>query len=294
MALNKIPGRQLTLALMCILLPVVLETFLLDIMEAIWFLHLIAIFFFTYYLSTFFAFLLVISTICLHIIWELIEHLVEGFSTYRDLEVLMFLSLLKLLLFFGLKYLLREGERRQQELEEANKKLKHLAQHDSLTHLPNRYFINEYLAKAINRCIENKKRLAVIFMDIDNFKLVNDRYGHDVGDKLLKEVAKGILTCIRAQDIFARQGGDEFILLLEDVSEKEVVGITERIMKKFSAPFLIDGIEIYSSTSIGISFYPEDGRDAPTLIKNADLAMYEVKRQGGGGSQFFSRQKENK
>ncbi|SOC22709.1 diguanylate cyclase (GGDEF)-like protein [Ureibacillus xyleni] len=175
-----------------------------------------------------------------------------------------------------------------EELEAANKEILKLAQYDTLTGLMNRNYFNYIIERIIAETSENKKHLAVAFIDLDRFKVVNDTYGHGIGDLLLKEVAKRILTIVEEKDIVSRQGGDEFILLLQDVCPVDVEVIMKNIIHNLSLPFMIDGKEIHCSPSIGISCFPTDAQDATTLIKYADLAMYKAKEKGRNNYQFFT------
>src|SRR5205814_2302687 len=131
--------------------------------------------------------------------------------------------------------------------------------------------------------------LAVLFLDLDRFKVINDSLGHNIGDRLLQEVAQRVQSCLRESDTVARLGGDEFTLLLPNlVNSEDAAPIAQKIIETIRAPFHIDGRELYTTTSIGISLYPEDAADAETLIKNADTAMYQAKEQGRDNYQLFN------
>ncbi len=169
-------------------------------------------------------------------------------------------------------------------------KMTHLAQHDALTGLPNRVLLNDRLAQSIARARRNDFRVAVLFIDVDRFKQVNDTLGHSVGDELLKQMAARLQTCIRASDTVCRQGGDEFVILLGEVRDAEAVGqVAQRVLATGERPYLIDGHEIHSTVSVGISVYPDDGDDVDSMIKCADAAMYSAKELGRNNSQFFTR-----
>lgn len=164
-----------------------------------------------------------------------------------------------------------------------------LAYYDSLTHLPNRALFKERLEKAISRASRLKGKLAVMYLDLDNFKIINDSMGHDMGDKTLQKLAKKITACIRTEDTLSRIGGDEFIILLEDITGKdEAIYTAQRIQETCSQPLLIDDKEIYASFSVGICIYPDNGEDMQTLIKNADTAMYHVKSNHKDNFHLFS------
>lgn len=168
------------------------------------------------------------------------------------------------------------------------KKMAHLAQHDFLTNLPNRVLLIDRIAQAISSAKRNKKQLAILFLDLDNFKNINDSLGHTIGDELLRSVASRLTACVRESDTVCRQGGDEFIILLtETSSEKYAATTADKILGMLALPHTIDGNELYVTTSIGISVYPADGIDTETLIKNADTAMYHAKDIGRNNYQFF-------
>jgi len=174
-------------------------------------------------------------------------------------------------------------------LKETQKKLEQLASVDTLTGLPNRRLVQDRLERAVLRAKRQQGRLAVMFMDLDGFKGVNDTYGHDVGDLLLREVARRLCTCVRASDTIGRFGGDEFAIVLEDADlPEDAVRIGERIVAAFAAPFILNGHSVRSTASIGVALYPQNGADAMTLLKNADVAMYQAKRAGRNGFEFFT------
>jgi len=164
-----------------------------------------------------------------------------------------------------------------------------MAYHDSLTKLPNRLKLTEHLKTAISQATETRTRLAVIFIDLDGFKYVNDTLGHDSGDVLLIEAARRIEAHLTSDDLLSRHGGDEFILLLNNIaSDAEIASRTEAIRKSLLPVVTIAGQEAYVSGSIGVATFPEHGRDYSSLIKHADLAMYQAKRLGRNNCQFFT------
>ncbi|MEN3363967.1 MAG: hypothetical protein V7606_1241 [Burkholderiales bacterium] len=169
-------------------------------------------------------------------------------------------------------------------------KMTHLTQHDSLTDLPNRLLLNDRLSQAIALALRNHKKTALILLDLDRFKHVNDTLGHIVGDHLLQEIGQRIKGCMRETDTVSRQGGDEFVILLQEVSD--TIGAARAATQLLSAiaqPYFIDGHEVHITGSIGISICPDDGEDADTIIKHADAAMYQAKMQGRNKYQFFTR-----
>lgn len=174
-------------------------------------------------------------------------------------------------------------------VKSAEARLDYLAHHDSLTDLPNRLLLNDRLSHAITRAARKDQTIAVIFLDLDRFKHVNDSFGHTLGDSLLQQAARRLGQCIRADDTVARIGGDEFTLLLEDVAGEEAASIVaEKVVEAFAAPFRIDQHEIYVSPSLGVALYPGCGEDADTLLRNADAAMYQAKQQSGNTYAFYS------
>jgi diguanylate cyclase (GGDEF)-like protein/PAS domain S-box-containing protein len=164
-----------------------------------------------------------------------------------------------------------------------------MAHHDALTDLPNRLLLRDRLAQAITVAARNKQKLAVLFCDLDRFKQVNDSLGHAYGDALLKEVALRLTRCVRASDTVSRQGGDEFLILLQDVTDTASIAVTaEKIRAAICTPFDIQDHVVHIGVSIGISIFPDDGADQHALIKHADAAMYEAKNNGRDRFQFFT------
>jgi two-component system cell cycle response regulator len=160
----------------------------------------------------------------------------------------------------------------------SEEKILHMATHDPLTGLPNRILFDDRLAMDLAYSQRNKKKLAVMLMDLDHFKDINDAMGHSVGDKLLQEVGKRLTKSLRKTDTVARMGGDEFLLLIPDVSRVTAVyKLTLKILECLRKPFFIDSHKIYITASLGISIFPRDGHVPNSLIKNADIAMYRAK-----------------
>jgi diguanylate cyclase (GGDEF)-like protein/PAS domain S-box-containing protein len=167
-------------------------------------------------------------------------------------------------------------------------KMSHLAEHDALTSLPNRALLNDRLEHGITLARRNNRQMAVLFIDLDHFKHINDSLGHLIGDRILKAVAQRILPCIRNSDTVSRQGGDEFVVLLSEINRIEDAGvIAEKIRLALLDPFTIDDHYLHLTASIGVSVYPSDGEDASALIQYADTAMYHAKERGRNKSQFF-------
>jgi len=181
------------------------------------------------------------------------------------------------------------------EISTMKQNLQILATHDALTGLPNRLLLYDRFSTAIASAERNNKKLAVMSVDVDNFKDVNDNLGHLVGDKALIAVAQGLSGLLRRVDTVSRFGGDEFILLLGEIEKPEdALRITEGILKEFRRPFIIEENTLSLSLSIGISFYPDDGSDMDELMKKSDEALYFVKENGRDSYQFYDRIKDYK
>ena len=164
----------------------------------------------------------------------------------------------------------------------------HSAEHDFLTGLPNRMLLNDRVSQAIALAPRHHKRVAVLFLDLDGFKHINDSLGHPTGDKLLQSIAKRLVECVRGSDTVSRQGGDEFVVLLSEVERSEDTAITaRRMLQAVAEAHSIDHHDLHVTTSIGVSVFPDDGLDAETLIKNADTAMYQAKENGRQSYKFF-------
>jgi len=175
------------------------------------------------------------------------------------------------------------------ELKQAEKEIEKLAYYDSLTGLPNRLLLQDRLHYALDWAKRESESLAVMFLDLDHFKLINDSLGHSAGDQLLIAVSERLQRCIRKTDTVARLGGDEFVILLPNIKRiSDVSNLAQKVLHSLMSPFKIRDREIFTSTSIGISLCPDDGEDEETLIRNADLAMYQAKEHGRNAYQFFS------
>ena len=185
----------------------------------------------------------------------------------------------------------RQADQLAQYLQrrEAENRLQYVATHDALTQLLNRASFVEQLALALKRAVRNRQGVAVLFLDLDRFKVVNDTIGHSAGDRLLQECASRFKASLREFDTLARFGGDEFVVLVDQISDPhQVPAVATRLLASLAAPFSINGTEVTLCASVGISTYPEDGDDAETLLKNADIAMYRAKQEGRGAHQFYS------
>jgi diguanylate cyclase (GGDEF)-like protein/PAS domain S-box-containing protein len=167
-------------------------------------------------------------------------------------------------------------------------RMSYLAQHDFLTELPNRMLLNDRLKQATALAHRHQSLLAVLFVDVDHFKCVNDSFGHAIGDQLLQSVSRRLVACVRSADTVSRLGGDEFVVLLSEVARAEDATLgSDKILTALSAPHHIEHRDLNVTVSIGISVYPGDGRDAETLLKNADAALFHAKAKGGNRRQVF-------
>jgi diguanylate cyclase (GGDEF)-like protein/PAS domain S-box-containing protein len=188
------------------------------------------------------------------------------------------------------------------ERKEAEERIRYLAYYDSLTGLPNRTFYKELVSRALLLAKRHHWTIAILFIDLDYFKRINDTLGHDIGDQLLRTVGDLVKTCIRKsdfitrseedvlEDVVARLGGDEFIVLLNEIAHSQDASrVARRILKELARPFTLAGHEVFVTASIGIALYPLDGNDAENLLKNADVAMYHAKNQGRNNYQFYTK-----
>ncbi|WP_256710699.1 EAL domain-containing protein [Paenibacillus sp. FSL H8-0548] len=176
------------------------------------------------------------------------------------------------------------------ERKKAEDTIHYMAHYDALTHLPNRTLFNHELMNALAHAREKSEQIGIIFIDLDRFKTINDTLGHSMGDHLLKAVSKRISECLRSCDFLSRQGGDEFTLFLPNITRTEIEVIAKRIIDRMSEAFYIEHLEIYSTPSIGISMFPDDGDDIEILLKNADAAMYLAKEKRRNNYQFFTKE----
>lgn len=207
------------------------------------------------------------------------------------------------LLVYRVRHTLRT-RRDMLELRRAEKRIQQLAYYDEVTSLPNRSYLKENLQHTLARARRNKQLIAIYFLDLDQFKLVNDTLGHSAGDALLQQVARRLLTCVRSHDAVIRPsslqpsilndtvirlGGDEFVIVASDIQHSnDAANLAQRIIDILTPAFTVDGNEVFVTTSIGISLYPDNGEDLDVLLRNADAAMYHAKEQGRNGYRFFS------
>lgn len=177
------------------------------------------------------------------------------------------------------------------QVENSEASVTHLTQHDALTNLPNRLLISDRTEQAIGQARRYQRRVALLFLDLDNFKTINDSLGHAAGDELLQEVALRLQQAVSDEDTISRQGGDEFLVALADVHDLAAVSaVATQIQQRLAQPFTLKGMQIVTSISIGIALFPEDGNDFDTLLTHADMAMYQAKAAGRNGFRFFDAQ----
>jgi diguanylate cyclase (GGDEF)-like protein len=175
------------------------------------------------------------------------------------------------------------------ESRASEEKIRYLAHYDGLTSLPNRFLFKEFLDLALRNARRHRKKFAVFFLDLDKFKDINDTFGHEAGDHVLKETAQRLRGCLRQTDKIARMGGDEFYILIEDLNDGQYAAdVARKLLEEASRPLYIGDQQRQLSVSIGIGIYPDDGKNGQTLLKNADSAMYRAKHLGKNGYQFYS------
>jgi polar amino acid transport system substrate-binding protein len=222
----------------------------------------------------------------------------EGFDYSLMWKLIAGFSLVIAVMFYRNRQLVlhqRELDAKNRELEEEKAKVDYIAYHDHLTSLPNRTSFKRSLEHAITVAERNESRLALIVVDLDRFKIINDTLGHHIGDKLIRRVADLLHKSLRDSDTMARYGGDEFIILSETIKQpNEAAFVAEKIQGLLKESIEIDGYELNTSASIGIALYPDDGLDSTTLLKNADSAMHLAKEEGKNSFRFYTQQLSDK
>jgi diguanylate cyclase (GGDEF)-like protein len=186
------------------------------------------------------------------------------------------------------KFIQSVNTRLGREVQNKTKELQHIANHDSLTGLPNRLLFLDRLEQSIKQSKRNHTSVSVLFLDLDRFKEVNDTYGHDVGDRLLQKVSEKLSSVIREGDTVSRLGGDEFTIIINDLHENDIINITQKIITLMQEKIFIEDISVYTTFSIGISNFPQDGETPAILLRNADTAMYKAKELGKNQYQFYN------
>ena len=213
-------------------------------------------------------------------------------NTYSLIQIIDITSHLSRI--YQLKNVIKTLEVENENIKVSERINKHQALHDCLTKLPNRTLLGEQLNLAISYAQRNGELLAVMFLDLDEFKQVNDNFGHLYGDELLRGVSERLQSCIRKSDLLSRLGGDEFIIVLSQIKTKQDVSIiAQKVIQAFEQPFKIYDQAVLITISIGISLYPSDTLDKEDLIKKADIAMYRSKKSGKNGFMFFETSQKN-
>ncbi|OLN21286.1 hypothetical protein BTO30_15790 [Domibacillus antri] len=292
--LKEIPVKIWLIVIFFLFIPSAFDIMFQSAFETAWLLQLISIHLVITYLKGIGGIIICLLTIMIHLIRTIIEwDNADEWGSY-DVEIFLMATVIKVVFTIVSIYQHKRISQKQRELEILNKKLKKksknlktMAYHDSLTGLPNRNMLYKHLKKALYQCKRDKEKMAVMFLDLDRFKLINDTLGHPIGDDLLIQVTDRLLSIVRKGDVVARQGGDEFIIMLDVIEKDEVKQVAERILAEFSIPFILMDEEYVITPSIGISMFPYDGDDVETLIKNADTAMYTSKERKNS-YHFFS------
>lgn len=262
--------------------------------ELIWLIYLFPSVWLPFYYGLKGGLIAAAAGISLHGTYEIYEvaalHETYQFSDFWSMAIS---TLLTIMVAITIGRLVDKLRSKQRSLQKAVTKMEYMAYHDYLTGLPNRWDFEIKLKAKLDHAKNSNSFLAVLFLDLDRFKLINDSLGHAVGDKMLKAVSKRIQLILKKEDCIARQGGDEFILFLSDLSSKqEAEKIVTSIQQSIQAPFKIDTHEFFISSSIGISIYPTDGLAWEALIQQADIAMYTAKENGGNGFKWYSSAKQ--
>jgi len=179
-------------------------------------------------------------------------------------------------------------QERTADLEAAKERIVHMAEHDSLTGLPNRRALNEQFEKVVGLIGKENKNMALLMIDLDNYKLINDQYGHLVGDEVLQKVGKRFEGTLRESDLISRWGGDEFVILLHDVNpDGDIEVVVDKLFSAFQTPIIVDDREFIIQMSLGIAMYPQDGENMDNLMRYADVALYQAKEKPGNSYQFY-------
>ncbi|QSZ42053.1 EAL domain-containing protein [Sulfurimonas aquatica] len=188
------------------------------------------------------------------------------------------------------KFIQKQNEKLEESVNVKTKELQRLANYDALTGLPNRLLFLDRLKQHLKHATRDEESVSILFLDLDRFKEVNDTYGHNMGDALLKHVAVRLIDSVRDEDTISRLGGDEFTIILHNTDNEDMIKVANKIQRKMQEKFVIDGIELSTTFSIGISVFPKDGITSELLIRNADTAMYKAKEAGKNGYQFYNSQ----
>jgi len=216
-------------------------------------------------------------------------------SNYQSnaIKAIVLYILISVLLLLGLYRLTNRAQLAEVELQASMQQLNKIASYDQLTQLPNRQLFITELEQRLEESRRFKQKLAVCFIDLDNFKMVNDTMGHEQGDKLLQQVSRNLISNIREYDVLSRFGGDEFVLMMPHTNTSSVVTALEKLLEHCNKPFQLQQGEVYVTLSIGVSIFPEDGSSRDELLRNADAAMYQAKESGKNCFRFFTARMNN-
>lgn len=278
-----------TMVTIFLILPILLEKLVpIHFFGSYWFLGFLSIFIALYRFGP----KLGITTLCvsslIHIFWEVYEFSqTNELISKEELEMIIIVNVVKFSVTLLSAFYLKNINQQKKELQELNNKLKKMAHMDQLTGLPNRLMLQDYINQLIMKSDKSNKNFSVMFLDLDRFKKINDTLGHATGDSLLIQVAIRLERGVRKNDVVFRLAGDEFVIVLKDISKEECRNVAGRIINEMSASFILDGQDSSISPSIGISFYPENGRSYRELLKSADKAMYIAKMKGKNNFQFI-------
>ncbi len=258
--------------------------------EVIWLLYIFPAVFIPFFYGKKGGILAAIVGTLIHAVHEYVEIVIE--HKVYDVGGIWYMILITVVNFtvaLIIGVLVEKIKKEQQSLQKAITKMEYMAFHDNLTGLPNRWYFETSLKGALEECKQKNKLIAVLFIDLDRFKLINDSLGHQIGDKLLKDVAKRLTGNLKSGEFLARQGGDEFILFLTDIVSKDLAEKRAAVIHQLLlSPFYIHNNELLLSSSIGISLFPNDGITWEELIQHADIAMYSAKESGKNNLQFYN------
>ncbi|WP_050179607.1 putative bifunctional diguanylate cyclase/phosphodiesterase [Domibacillus robiginosus] len=282
-------------AIILALAPAVINLFIPEEFEVIWLIQLISIYliasYFTYLSSVIMSFI----SIGVHMYFEISEYVDQSVFHSHDYQMFVMLTAVKIFYAISEVYQKKNVQRKQFKLEYLNKELKGKNQefqkidfYDLLTGLPNRRMLNKYLEKELLQHSQNKQQLAVLFLNLGRFQLVNDELGYHAGDLLLQQVGQRLISAAGQNGFVARQGGDEFVLILENTNKEQILKVKDHILCEFTVPFIFNQKKYFITPRLGISMYPGDSQKVETLIKHADTAMYVAKESSSINYSFYT------
>ncbi|KAB7668916.1 GGDEF domain-containing protein [Bacillus sp. B1-b2] len=271
-----------------LILPIILERYLpIHFFSSYWFLSLPSIFIVLFRFGTKSGITILCVSSLIHIFWEVFEFIRTGeLISKEEFEMIAIVNLVKVSVTVLTAVYLIKINQQKKELQILNDRLEKLAHMDHLTGLPNRLMLQDYINKEITESEKYNQKFSVMFLDLDRFKEINDTLGHAAGDSLLIQVAERLQRSVRKNDVVFRLAGDEFVIVLKDITKEECRNVADRIISEMSDSFILEGMESSISPSIGISFYPENGGNYQEILKNADKAMYLAKLKGKNNFQF--------